>query len=153
MERFIALIILCFLFGCQNSSEKKSDAASKESLAEMPELEGTQWQFKIADDCINYFVFLKDSNSVYYSCETEDKSYGKYYVNADTLYIHEYVTDSDSLLSANESEYRSEQAKYKLILKDNRLKHIERWSYSAVKDLWTKDNVDFGEDFLFEKVK
>ncbi len=153
MERFIALIILCVLFGCQNSSEKKSDATPKESFAEMPELEGTQWQFKIADDCINYYHFKSDSNSIYYSCESEDKYYGKYFVENDTLYIHNFVTDTDSLLSPMESDHRSQQAKYKLVLKSGKLKHLERWSYSEVKDSWTKDNVDFGEGFLFEKVK
>jgi hypothetical protein len=52
-----------------------------------------------------------------------------------------------------ESEHRSQRAKYKLILEDNKLKHVERWSYSVTKNLWTKDNFDFGDDFLFEKVK
>jgi hypothetical protein len=153
MERFIALIILSFLFGCQSSSNKKNDATTKESFAKMPELKGTQWEFKIADDCINYFQFKTDSNSIYYSCESEDKYYGKYYVENDTLYIHNFVTDTDSLLSPMENEHRSQQAKYKLVIKSGKLKHLERWSYSEVKDSWTKDNFDFGEDFLFEQVK
>jgi len=69
------------------------------------------------------------------------------------LYIQNFVTYTDSLLSSMESEHRSQRAKYKLILEDNKLKHVERWSYSVTKNLWTKDNFDFGDDFLFEKVK
>lgn len=153
MKRFIALLLLCILFGCQNSSNIKNDAKPKESFAEMPELEGTQWEFKIADDCINYYQFKSDSNSIYYSCESEDKYYGKYYVENDTLFIYNFVTDTDSMLLPMDSEHRSQQAKYKLVLKTGKLKLVERWSYSDAMDSWTKDNFDFGEDFLFEKVQ
>lgn len=153
MKRFISLIMLSFLLGCQSSSNKKNDAEPNEGLAKMPELEGTQWQFKIADNCINYYQFKSDSNSIYYSCESEDKYYGKYYIENDTLYIHNFVTDTDSLLSPMDSEHRSAPAKYKLILKDNKLKHVERWSYSVRQDSWSKDNFNFDEDYLFEKVQ
>ena len=102
---------------------------------------------------MNYYQFKSDSNSIYYSCESDDKYYGKYYVKADTLYIHNFVTDTDSLLSSMESEHRSQQAKYKLVLESGKLKHLERWSYSEKKDSWTKDSFNFGDDFLFEKVK
>lgn len=151
MERFILLFFIV-LFGCQSSSNKKNNMIEKESVSQMPELEGTQWEFKIADGCINYYQFKSDSNSIYYSCESIDKYYGKYYIENDTLYIHNFITDNDSLLSSMECEHRSQQAKYKLVIKSGKLKHIERWSYSKVKDLWTKDNVVFAEDYLFERV-
>jgi hypothetical protein len=154
MERFIVLIFFgTIFFSCQNASSQKDGLTTAESISNMPSLEGTKWQFKIADDCINYYLFKSDSNSIYYSCESDDKYYGKYYIKDDTLYIQNFVTDTDSLLSSMESEHRSQRAKYKLILEDNKLKHVERWSYSVTKDLWTKDNFDFGDDFLFEKVK
>jgi hypothetical protein len=154
MERFIVLFFFgTIFFSCQNTSSQKDGLTPAESISNMPSLEGTKWQFKIADDCINYYLFKSDSNCIYYSCESDDKYYGKYYIKDDTLYIQNFVTDTDSLLSSMESEHRSQRAKYKLILEDNKLKHVERWSYSVTKNLWTKDNFDFGDDFLFEKVK
>lgn len=116
-------------------------------------LENTKWAFRVADDCINYLLFLEDSVSIYVSCETDDETYGKYFVQADTLYIHENLIKSNSSSSENECGHSSEQAKYKLVLSSGKLKHIERWSFSEVKDLWIKDNFGFDDDYLFEKVK
>jgi hypothetical protein len=144
----LIMLIGGMIYSCENSSTQNN-----EKKMGMPSLLNTKWQFKIADECINYYLFKKDSSSIYYSCESDDKYYGKYYVKRDTLYIHNFVTDTDSLLSSMESEHKSQQAKYKLVFNDNKLKHLERWSYSVSKDLWTKDDFDFGDDFLFEKVK
>lgn len=154
MKQFLTLFFLGTLFfSCQNSSNKNDCLITNERMSKMPFLEDTKWQFRIEDDCINYYLFKTDSNSIYYSCESDDIYYGKYYIKDDTLYICNFVTDTDSLLSSMESGHRSQRAKYKLILEDNKLKHVERWSYSVPKDLWIKDDFDFGNDFLFEKVK
>jgi len=150
----MVILISGVIYSCgspSNQSNNQSTASEKKSS--MPSLLNTKWQLEIADDCINYYLFKADSSSIYYSCETEDISYGKYFVKEDTLYIHEFVTDRDSLLSPVESEHRSEQAKYKLIIKDDKLKHVERWSYRASKDIWTKDDSPFGDNLLFERVK
>jgi hypothetical protein len=152
MKRFIAICVLLIQIGCNNSSKINNHSSVNESAAEIPDLVGTRWEFKITDNCINYYQFNADSSSICYSCASQDKYYGKYYVKGDTLYIHEYVTDTDSTLLPMDSEHRSQQAKYKLVLKNGKLKHIERWSYSEALDTWTKDNVVFREDFLFERV-
>ncbi len=157
MKNLAELLCVCIFWISCNPSNKpatKEEVASIAVIAEpIGKLEGTRWSYQIAEGCINYYHFKADSNSVYYSCESDDKYYGKYYIKEDTLYIHNFVTDTDSLLSSMESEHRSQQAKYKLILEANKLKHVERWSYSVTKELLTKDNFDFGDDFLFEKVK
>jgi hypothetical protein len=35
----------------------------------------------------------------------------------------------------------------------NKLKHVERWSYSLLKKLWEKDDIQFADDFLFVKIQ
>tara|TARA_R110000796_G_scaffold252645_1_gene390125 strand:+ start:6647 stop:7114 length:468 start_codon:yes stop_codon:yes gene_type:complete len=155
MKKSVLIILLIggAIYSCGNLSNSDSRTTLSEEKSSMPSLLDTKWQLKIADECINYYIFKADSNSIYYSCESDDKYYSKYYIKEDTLYIHNFITNTDSLLSSMESEHRSQQAKYKLVLEDNRLKHVERWSYSIPKDLWVRDNFNFGNDFLFEQVK
>lgn len=153
MKRFTGLLFLSFLLNCQNTSNQNDDKTSKESISNMPVIENTKWQYKMTDNCKNYYTFKADSSSIYYSCETDEKYYGKYYIEEDTLYIHNFVTDKDSLLSSMESRHKSQQAKYKLIIDSNKLKHVERWTYSLEKEKWTKDNFNFSDEFLFEKVE
>ncbi|MDZ4210234.1 MAG: hypothetical protein U1C59_00815, partial [Methylotenera sp.] len=87
------------------------------------------------------------------SCESNDKYYGTYLVKDDTLYIHNIGTDTDSLLSSSESERKSQEAKYKIICVNGKLKYIERWSYSISMEKWIKDDFQFDDNFLFEKVQ
>ena len=153
MRAFTVFILFNVIFSCNNLTKQNDCKIDKKNESKIPLLEDTKWQFKIAEDCVNYYHFKADSNCVYYSCETEDKSYGKYFVKQDTLHIYEFVTDSDSLLTKEDIEHRSQQAKYKIVFESEKLKHIERWSYSGAKKKWTKDNFEFGDNFLFEKVR
>ena len=153
MKNFVMLLLIgCIVSGCKNRATEEQHS-SADQILDMRSLLNTKWQFQVADGCTNYYIFKKDSSSVYYSCESDEKYYGKYFVKDDTLYIHNFVTDTDSLLSPIESEHKSQESKYKLVFKGNRLKHLERWSYSISNDSWTKDDFKFDEDFLFEKVE
>jgi hypothetical protein len=144
------MIISC---GCQSSSKRDNSQSEDKEKLNISSLENTKWQLKIADNCVNYFMFKESGNMIYYSCETEDRSYGTYFIKDDTLNIHEFITDSDSLLVSYETEHRSQEAKYKLVLIGNKLKHIERWTYTVSKKKWEKESIQFDDGFLFEKVK
>lgn len=154
LYKILILFICAVFFSCQFKTDERLPQKSKNSeTITQSFFEGTSWQFQIAEDCINTYTFNKDSTHVYFSCESNTKYYGKYYVENDTLLIHNIITNTDSLLTSEESNHRSQGAKYKLILVENKLKHIERIKYSARMNAWVKDDFQFDDDFLFEKLK
>jgi hypothetical protein len=150
----LLLLSIVFVFSCSQKKTSKQERSIEKSISkiQLSTFVNTMWEFKVADGCISTYNFNPDGESIFYSCELEDKYYGKYYVNNDTLYIHNYITESDSLLP-KESEHRSQEARYKLILIDGKLNHIERWIYSKADGLWEKDNFKFDEKYTFERVK
>ncbi|MFW5757244.1 MAG: hypothetical protein ACOCYO_01040 [Bacteroidota bacterium] len=156
LYNILIYFVCAAFFSCQFKAETNKRLSQKSKNSETIThsfIEGTIWQFQIAEDCINTYTFKKDSTHVYYSCESNTKYYGNYYVDNDTLFIHNTVTNTDSLLTPEEINHRCQEAKYKLILVENKLKHIERIKYSARMDAWVRDDFQFDDDFLFEKVK
>lgn len=151
MKKITTLIITILLLGCQNSIEK-CKLSNETKLSKMPRLEGSKWQCVIAEDCVDYLQFLSDSLFISYSCEADYKSYGKYYVKSDTLYIYEYAYDIDSIMSELDGYYGLGKSMYKVVVKSGRLKYVEKLSYSEGRNSWINDNVVFREDFLFEKI-
>ena len=151
MKKNLTLIFLTLFCGCQNTPEK-SKLFYETELSKIPELEESKWQCKIAEDCIDYLQFLSDSFFVSYSCEADFKSYGKYYVKNDTLFIYEYAYDIDSILSESDGYYGLGKSMYKVVFKSSRLKYVEKWSFSEEKNSWINDKFVFSDDYLFEKI-
>ena len=143
----LGLIFLIILFINCNKTNENMIIIDREKI---PQLKNTRWELKITDSCINYYLFNSDSSFVFYSCETEEKIYGKYNINLDTLYTHEYTTNTDSLLSIDD-ENRFQQSKYKIIINSGKLKHIERSTYSDYKNEWIKDDFTFDQNHLYQR--
>lgn len=133
---FTLMILLC---GCQKSV--------------FSTLEGSEWQCSIAEGCVDCYYFLPDSNYVSYNCEADCKSYGKYFIQKDTLYIHESAYDLDSTLSQSDGYYGLGKSMYKIVLEYGKLKHVGKWSYIDKRNEWVKDDFSFDENYLFERVK
>jgi len=151
MNKFILLSFLSFLACNQkNNQSKEPETINSQNQMSMDDLQGAKWSYKIADGCINTYQFKPDSLYVFYSCEMEDTYYGKYFVKDDTLHLDEYATATDSLLSIDSPE-RSEKAKFKVIMVENRLKHIVR--LEEVNGVWRKSNFSFPENYLYVKEK
>lgn len=151
---FFLILSVIFLGSCNQRNSGKVEKHTRNSISEtqLATFINTKWECKVADGCISYYSFGTNGESIFYSCESEDKYYGNYLVNNDTLYIHNFVTDRDSLLP-KESDQHSQEAKYKLILINGKLKHVERWVYSKANSLWEKDNFNFNDNLTFERVK
>lgn len=150
MNKAILILFLPFL-SCSmknNQSQEHETIDSQKNQLSMDDLQGGKWSYKIADGCINTYQFKPDSLYVFYSCEMEDTYYGKYFVKNDTLHLKEYATATDSLLSTDSPE-RSEKAKFKVIMVDNKLKHILR--IEEVNGVWRKSNFSFPENYLYVK--
>lgn len=148
MDKIVLFMFSLVLPGCAaRDSRETTDKMDKES--NIAELSGTKWSYKIADGCINTYSFKADSQYVFYSCEMEDTYYGKYFVQDDTLNLYEYVTATDSLLPADSPE-RNDQAKFKVIMVDGKLKHIAR--LVQVNGVWEKSDFTFPENYLYVKV-
>jgi len=139
MRNHVIICILMIFYGCQKSG--------------FTTLEGSKWHCNIAEDCDDYYYFLPDSNFVSYDCEADYKSYGKYYVQNDTLFIHEFAYDLDSLLSQLDGYYGLGESIYKIVLESGKLRHVGKWSYLDKKDKWVKDDFNFDENYLFDRVK
>ncbi len=153
MTKTILILLIVFTFViCCNQRSTNVDGGNPKSFSEkFPILVNSKWKYNVSEDCINYFEFNEDNQFVYSSCETEDKSFGKYFVKNDTLYLDEFISDSDSLLSSIEYEQRSQVAKYKIVMKDGKLMHVEKWSFLSKKQVWEKDEITYDSSYLFEK--
>lgn len=144
-----SIFLIVVLVSCKR---QVSDRVTSTNSSNFPDLAGSEWQFMIDDNCINYYTFGEDSTSQYYSCESDDIYYGKYYIKNDTLFVHNFVTNSDSTLGADEKEHHSQEALYKIIFESGKLKHVARLTFSISTQTWVNDDFVFDEDFLFEKV-
>ena len=113
IDKIVLLILILCLSNCAGRDGKET-TQKKNGQNTIPELLGTKWSYKIADGCINTYHFKADSQYVFYSCEMEDRYYGRYFVQGDTLNLHEYAAAADSLLPADSPE-RNEQAKFKVL--------------------------------------
>lgn len=139
MKNFIIICIAMIICGCQKSV--------------FPVLEGSEWQCSIAEGCVDRYYFLPDSNYVSYNCEADYNSYGKYFIQNDTLYIHESACDLDSILSQSDGYYGLGKSMYKIVLESGKLKHVGKWSYFDKRNEWVKDDFIFDKNYLFERVK
>lgn len=146
----LAILFTVFMFGC--SAGNKKEAVEAEEMYDSADLIGSAWSHTIDDDCVSYYRFGPDSNCQYYSCESNDIYYGKFYFVNDTLFVHNFVTNSDSTLGADEKEHHSQEALYKIIFESGKLKHVARLTFSISTQTWVNDDFVFDEDFLFEKV-
>lgn len=140
MNKIILFSLALGLFACGSSSKKTETTESIEEPKtevqrpdKMPSLEGTKWRFRIAEGAYNYYVFTTTSDYKYISIEMEDIFYGNYEVKNDTLYLRQYISARDSLVSA-ESPHRSLETKEKwimtkrkLLLVDSQYKHATGW--------------------------
>lgn len=154
IKSYFLILFVILLSSCNQRNSGKVEKYNETSISpiQLDSLINTKWECKIAVGCISYYSFGTNSKSIFYSCESEDKYFGSYLVNNDTLYIHNYFTDRDSLLP-KESDLRSQEAKYKLILVNGKLKHVERWVFSKANSLWEKDSFKFDNNTTFERVK
>jgi len=111
-----------FLINCSYSQEKLL-------------LGGTKWKFYITKDAFNYIIFNPDSSYISYSCEVDEKYFGKYSVRKDTIFlfqekgeyddefpegsIHRAGKDEEQLLYKNEKLYPALSEEEKLKIKEH----------------------------------
>lgn len=147
LHKVVLLILILCLSNCARRDGKET-TQSTSGQKTIPELLGTRWSYKITDGCINTYHFKADSQYVFYSCEMEDQYYGRYFVQGDTLNLHEYAAAADSLLPADSPE-RNEQAKFKVVMVNDKLRHVVR--LVQVNGVWEKSNFIFPENYLYVK--
>ena len=113
----------------------------------LPSLINTKWEYKVAEGCINYILFKKDSTYEDYNCELDFPFRGKYQVNKDTIYLTEIGLASDL---PGETR-RVIKSRDKGILKNGKLKFID--GEGLVDGKWEKSDFQPTEEYLYEKVK
>lgn len=132
MNRFLFFIVL-IIVGCNKTIERRNNLCDKICTLSVSKLEETYWYCFIGDECKDYLAFLSDSNFVSYSCETDSKSYGKYNVVNDTIFIYERTNELDSLMTESDCFYALDKSMYKIILEQGKMKFVEKWSFFRIK--------------------
>ena len=57
-QNLILMSIFCFIINCENNTKNNKDAIAEiNNTQSIPNLVGTKWKFKIAEDCFNYYIF------------------------------------------------------------------------------------------------
>jgi hypothetical protein len=107
-------------------------------------LNNTKWVSKVVEGCINIYHFRTKGNYIYYSCEQEDTSYGKFYFRGDTLIL-------DERSCAHDSDERIERSMYKLIIKSDTIRYISRYDWRV--NHFQKSDFEFDKETFFTKVK
>lgn len=134
-------------------SEKESPKLIQDqniTTLSFPNMEGTRWISKIAEDCVNSFHFKKENLYEFYSCEQMDTYYGKYRVTNDTLVLYETQIERDQNLSATPS-LEPEIVAFKIIHSENGLRHVER--LEKQNGNWVKTNFTFPDHYLYVQKK
>ena len=79
----------------------------------------------------------------------EDEYFGNYYFKGDTLVIDQKGSVYDKDLP-KESIHKTERKQYKLLIKDNKLKHL--FMSDWVNEKWIKSDFKFDGSYLYKKV-
>ncbi|MCD4665527.1 MAG: hypothetical protein K8R68_09655 [Bacteroidales bacterium] len=97
MKILLNFFIMLFLISCgQSQNKNKINNTNAFKNNQLLSLNNTIWEWKIAEDCINYLEF--EENGIYqeYNCELGEKWEGEYQINADTLILMEKIYTSDA---------------------------------------------------------
>ena len=119
-------------------------------ISQKVDLVNTRWVYKY-DNCQDYLEFKKDKKYLSFSCETNKTVYGSYYFDDGFLILEQKKGEFDDDFPEN-SRHKTEHLKFKLQLKNGKLKYIERWELDK-NNKWVKSNFKFDDDYLLEKIK
>jgi len=141
MKKIIYIFILLSTISCDSQSQNKTDESA---------LFETQWEYKIADGCIDIYNFKSDSSFTFFSCEMQDDFFGSYYFTNDTLVIIQEGSKYDEVLS-EESIHRAEKKRYKTTINGDKLNHLSVDDWQNGK--WVSSSFKFDDNYVFIKTK
>ena len=139
MRNFVVTLVFYIL--CLSCS-----AQSKERVR----LEGTKWECKIAEGCINTYEFKTDSTFTFLSCEMQDEYFGDYYFEDGFLMLDQKgsIYDKDF---PDSSRHRAERKLYKVEIKDDKLVHLFMKDWNNGK--WIRSDFEFDDAYFYKKVE
>jgi hypothetical protein len=136
MKNIVKLTAFCLLISSCN--DKKS----------MIQFENTVWKYELAEDCISSLKFKKNQKYIYYNCERQDTCIGRYEYKNDTLFLDEFGCYKDRDIK-NVLQKNTIKVNFKLILKNGKLRHIERIAF--LNSEWQVSDREFPTDFFLRK--
>ena len=125
----------CLLFSCKVPESKII-------------LTNTKWEYKVADNCTNYYYFKNANSFIFYSCEQQDIFFGNYFQSKDSFLLDDIGSVSDTIFNKN-SCHKFERRHYKIIIKNNMMRHIYLEELKNGK--WEKSNWKFDKDYIYRK--
>ncbi|MBA3706139.1 MAG: hypothetical protein H0W84_09640 [Bacteroidetes bacterium] len=113
-------------------------------------LVNTKWEYKVAEDCVSYITFKKDSTYENYNCEMNYPYSGKYEIKNDTIYLIEIDLASNVTSVNKKNNYKKViTRRSKLINKGESLQYV---SWEAFKDKkWSEATIP-PKEILYKKV-
>lgn len=118
----------------------------KAYLKQKNELTGTVWECKIAEHCINTYMFLTDSTYKFLSCEMDDEYSGDYFFKGGFLMLDEKESVYDKNFP-EPSMHRSDRKLYKMVIEKDKLKHLSMSNW--VNDKWVQSDFKFDENNIY----
>jgi len=103
----IILLFCILLFQCIQSQE-------------IPKLVGTKWKLYVTEKNYDYIIFYPDSNYIDFDCELGERTFGKYSVIKDTVFLFQERGEYDDEFPEG-SIHRAGKAEYKLFYKNGKL--------------------------------
>lgn len=110
------------------------------------DLNGTEWECKIAEDCTNTYKFITDSTFKFFSCEMEEEYFGDYYFKDGFLMLDEIESINDKNLPKT-SPHRAERKLYKVVIEENKLKHLSMSNW--INGKWVQSEFKFDENYIY----
>jgi hypothetical protein len=111
------------------------------------DLLNTKWVHNF-EECKDYFEFKDNLEYNYYSCESDELSYGTYFLVNDTINIEQLAGEFDMNFEAN-SRHRTPKERYKLLIDEGFIRYLEKWEFKNEK--WQKSDFIFDENYTFKK--
>jgi hypothetical protein len=90
--------------GAKSGYIKCQEAESKKEYLRKDQIIGGKWSYPIAENCINFYEFKRDSVEIF-DCEIQEKIYGTYEINLSQIVIQTIQSQYDSEFQ-EESKHR-----------------------------------------------
>ena len=114
--RLSAILILISFKGVNQVSIPGNNQENKK--CGITTLEGTKWTFEVVDGIMDYIRFEAKDSVIVYSCELDEKVFGVYRIENDTIFIQTIRGQYDNEFPEG-SRHRHKKINYQLLYKSD----------------------------------
>lgn len=153
MKKYAFFVVCLMLFvSCDEQFNSSSDEPLKtsNSYSQKRNLNGTEWKYEYAPDCINKLNFLDDSLYSNYNCEMQILNYGVYEIKEDLVYLYELGIMSSGM---KKEKYDNKETGFCFKYTNERLLYFKLLKYDENSSSYKTDHEFSEDDGYYEKIK